>query len=93
MQNKIIKIKRCTAEEIAACQNIYSKRKWGDQSVCEQLRPIDCPHLLCDGEPCLAGTLIDTNAEEVEFPCSTCKKPTIEEKEESNKRFHDDLDV
>lgn len=79
MDNKIIEVGLCNEDEIKACENIMSKRLWSGKSVCLSLRPIDCPKLLCGGMACLAGTVIETNDTKVEFPCSTCSKPTQEE--------------
>ncbi len=90
-KNKIIKVKRCSEKDIKECDHSLSNRTWGNEKVCEVIRPIDCPKLLCEGAPCIAGTLVNTNDEEVEFPCSSCNKPTKEEMESNKIRMLKDM--
>ena len=74
MEKKIIRKEMCKKAEVEKCDHPMSNNKWGDKYVCEEIRPLDCPHLLCDGSPCVLGGSVDTNKTEVEFPCDKCKK-------------------
>ena len=92
MENKKLNVKRCTVEEIQKCDHPLSDKKWDGDFVCSVIRPIDCPKLLCDGEPCLAGAVVDTNSEQVEFPCSGCKKTTLQEREVNRLKLKSSLE-
>lgn len=85
--DRCVSIPMCKPQQVEACGHSLSKRKWSGRSVCETLRPIDCPHLLCEGLPCLFGAAVNVNADIVVFPCSRCKKPTKEESKKHSATF------
>ena len=92
-KNMKITVKKCSEEEAKKCDHIMSEREWNGNPVCLVMRPIDCPLLeeVCNGEPCMLGALVNTNNEEIEFPCSFCEKPSKEETKENFNRFLKDI--
>jgi len=90
--DRVLEVARCSRQQVMECTHPMSKRLWGEQYVCDVLRPIDCPKLICPliSGPCLFGAAVNTNNERVEFPCSKCNPPTQEQRQTLMKQFKND---